>query len=238
MRPPSTSSLSATCERVPLPVYLFMCIYIFTLCIFTCLYLLLEGLSIYLSVLMCIGVYGHQCSCNSLSIYRDRQTHVRFCGLRLQGLGFRVYCLYWVVPGYSLPAEAAEVLKGKAAGVQTSGETPAIEYQQKGSSEKRPDAGGEADAWGSSTTAGDSSARSSSSSSRKQPATSEDSKSSTTKSPRKVADTRYYDALELTPDATPAEIRKAYYKLALKCHPDKNPGDPEAHKKFQDIGKP
>nr|CEL69965.1 TPA: DnaJ domain-containing protein, putative [Neospora caninum Liverpool] len=53
---------------------------------------------------------------------------------------------------------------------------------------------------------------------------------------KKVVDTSYYDALEVSPDASAAQIKKAYYKLALKCHPDKNPGDPEANLKFQKIG--
>lgn len=35
----------------------------------------------------------------------------------------------------------------------------------------------------------------------------------------------YYDVLMVTPDADMAEIRNAYYKLAKKCHPDRNPRD-------------
>ena len=51
-----------------------------------------------------------------------------------------------------------------------------------------------------------------------------------------VASTEYYDALEVAPTATPAEIKRSYYLLARKLHPDKNPDDPEAHQKFQRIG--
>ena len=32
----------------------------------------------------------------------------------------------------------------------------------------------------------------------------------------------HYDVLEVTPEATQAEIRKAYHKLAIRCHPDKS----------------
>jgi len=45
----------------------------------------------------------------------------------------------------------------------------------------------------------------------------------------------YYEILELTRDATPEQIKKAYRKKALKFHPDKNPGDAEAEKKFKEI---
>eukprot|EP01068_Selenidium_serpulae_P015264 Selendium_serpulae@DN6193_c0_g1_i1.p1 len=53
---------------------------------------------------------------------------------------------------------------------------------------------------------------------------------------KKVKDTYFYDSLEVAPDASSNDIRKAYYKLARTCHPDKCPDDPEATEKFQKLG--
>lgn len=44
-----------------------------------------------------------------------------------------------------------------------------------------------------------------------------------------------YDVLGVPVDATPAQIRKGYYKMAQRFHPDKHPDAPEATAKFQKI---
>lgn len=45
----------------------------------------------------------------------------------------------------------------------------------------------------------------------------------------------YYKVLEIEKLATPADIKKAYRRLARKLHPDLNPSDKDAEKKFQTI---
>jgi curved DNA-binding protein CbpA len=57
-----------------------------------------------------------------------------------------------------------------------------------------------------------------------------------TQTERPVKDRLYYDLLNISTNASQSDIKKAYYKEARKCHPDKNPDDPEAAKKFQMLG--
>jgi len=45
----------------------------------------------------------------------------------------------------------------------------------------------------------------------------------------------YYEVLEVSKDCSGAELKKAYRKLAMKYHPDRNPGDKEAEEKFKIV---
>jgi len=50
-----------------------------------------------------------------------------------------------------------------------------------------------------------------------------------------MPDNDYYETLGIARDATPEAIKKAYRALARKHHPDVNPGDKTAEKRFKEV---
>ncbi|PLW50603.1 hypothetical protein PCANC_06961 [Puccinia coronata f. sp. avenae] len=68
------------------------------------------------------------------------------------------------------------------------------------------------------------------------PATASDKKKDIGPDGEKIKDVTYYDLLGVRGDATDIDLKKAYRKAAIRWHPDKNPGDEEAQKKFVAIG--
>ena len=51
-----------------------------------------------------------------------------------------------------------------------------------------------------------------------------------------MADQDYYEVLGVSRDASDEEIKKAYRRLAMKYHPDRNNGDKAAEEKFKAVG--
>jgi molecular chaperone DnaJ len=45
----------------------------------------------------------------------------------------------------------------------------------------------------------------------------------------------YYQILDVAKGASEADIKKAYRRLAMKYHPDRNPGDAEAEEQFKEA---
>ncbi len=45
-----------------------------------------------------------------------------------------------------------------------------------------------------------------------------------------------YEMLGVGRDASQDDLKKAFRKLAMQYHPDRNPGDEEAEKKFKEFG--
>jgi curved DNA-binding protein CbpA len=45
----------------------------------------------------------------------------------------------------------------------------------------------------------------------------------------------YYEVLDIAPDASAEEIKRAYHRLAFQCHPDRNRKSEEAHEEMEMI---
>ena len=45
----------------------------------------------------------------------------------------------------------------------------------------------------------------------------------------------YYEILGLSKSASDSEIKSSYRKLAMRYHPDRNPGDKKAEEKFKEL---
>jgi len=58
---------------------------------------------------------------------------------------------------------------------------------------------------------------------------------SSTRASNRASNRDYYEILGVARDATAAQVKSAYRKLAVKYHPDKNPGDSEAEERFKEA---